>query len=80
MHLCAVWLVPFGMHGKKKVSDLFTDLKFTGADKSSAVIIVDTQTPELAEQQHIAALLGHRMDDRYKATPSTRSLLRVTVL
>ena len=74
------WFVPFGMRGKKKVSDLFADLKFTGADKSSAVIIVDTQTPDLAEQQHIAALLGLRIDDRYKVTPSTRTLLRVTVL
>ena len=74
------WLIPFGMRGKKKVSDIFADLKFSAADKYSAVILVDTLTPDLAEQQHIAALLGHRIDDRYKVTSTTRTILRITVL
>ena len=67
------WLIPLGMKGKKKVSDLFTDLKYDSQDKESAVMIVDTRTEGLAQQQHIAALLGLRIDDRYKVTPSTRS-------
>ena len=74
------WLVPLGMKGKKKISDLFTDLKYGTLDKESAIIAVDTRTPELAEQQHVAALLGTRIDDRYKVTPSTRSILRITLL
>ena len=74
------WLVPLGMRGKKKVSDLFTDLKFNILDKESAVILVDTRTEGLAEQQHIASLLGHRIDDRYKVTPSTQTILRITLL
>ena len=74
------WLIPFGMRGKKKVSDIFADLKFSAADKSSAVILVDTLTEDLAEQQHVSALLGYRIDDRYKVTSSTRTILRITVL
>ena len=74
------WLIPLGMRGKKKVSDLFTDLKFNALQKDASVILVDTRTHGLAEQQHIAALLGHRIDDRYKVTPFTRTVLRVTVL
>ena len=68
------WLIPLGMRGKKKVSDLFADLKFNSLQKDSAVILVDTFTEGLAEQQHIAALLGHRIDDRYKVTSTTRTV------
>lgn len=69
------WLIPLGMRGKKKVSDLFADLKFNSLQKDSAVILVDTSTEGLAEQQHIAALLGHRIDDRYKVTSTTRTVI-----
>ena len=74
------WLIPLGMRGKKKVSDLFADLKFNNFQKDAAVILVDTRSEGLAEQQHIAGLLGHRIDDRYKVTPSTRTILRLTLL
>ena len=74
------WLIPLGMHGKKKVSDLFTDLKFNSLQKDSAVILVDTSTEGLAEQQHVSALLGHRIDDRYKITPSTRRVILIRTL
>ena len=86
------WLVPLGMRGKKKVSDLFADLKFNALQKDASVLLVDTRTPSIddslthpledcpAEQQHIAALLGHRIDDRYKVTDSTRTILRITIL
>ena len=69
------WMIPFGMRGKKKVSDIFTDLKYSTEVKASAIILVDTNTPDLAEQQHVAALLGVRIDDRYKVSPSTRRIL-----
>lgn len=74
------WLVPFGMRGRKKISDLFTDLKFDTRAKEESVIVVDTLSPGLAEQQHVAALLGVRIDDRYKITPSTNRLVRITYL
>ena len=73
------WLVPLGMRGKKKVSDLFTDLKYNALDKSSSIILVDTQTEGFAEQQHVAGLLGLRIDDCYKVTSSTESVVRISV-
>ncbi len=74
------WLVPLGLRGKKKVSDLFTDLKFTALDKASAVVIVDTAAPGLAESQRLAAVACLRLDDRYKVTPSTTSVIRLSEL
>ena len=74
------WLVPLGMRGRKKVSDLFADLKYTSFEKETALMIVDTRTEGLAEQQHIAGVLGVRIDDRYKVTSGTRRILRLTIL
>ncbi len=72
------WLIPLGMRGKKKVSDLFTDLKYTSLQKKSAVVLVDTVTPGLAESQHIAGLVCLRLDDRYKIGSKTESIIRIT--
>ncbi len=69
------WLIPLGMKGRKKVSDLFSDLKYDSLSKSSAVMLVDVRTPGLAESQHIAAVVGVRIDDRYKVTSSTVSVI-----
>ena len=71
------WLVPFGMRGKKKVSDLFADLKYDALQKESAVMIVDTCTDGMAESQHMAAVAGIRIDDRYKVTADTVRLIRI---
>ena len=73
------WLVPIGMKGKKKVSDMFADLKYDALAKDAAIILVDTQTEGLAEHQHIAGLLGVRIDDRYKITAPTKSILRMSI-
>lgn len=74
------WFVPLGMRGKKKVSDLFADIKYTSIEKSTAVMIVDTRTEGLAEQQHIAGVLGVRVDNRYKVTAETKRIIRLTIL
>lgn len=74
------WLVPLGMKGKKKVSDMFTDLKYDSFMKASAVMVVDVNSEMMAESQHIAGVAGVRIDDRYKVTPTTSSVIRVTVL
>ena len=72
------WLVPFGMRGKKKVSDLFADLKYDSFMKASAVMISDVQTDGMAEVQHIAGVAGVRIDDRYKVSSTTKSVIRIT--
>ena len=73
------WMVPFGMKGRKKVSDIFSDLKYTSIQKEQSVMILDCKG-DLAAQQHIAGILGERMDDRYKVTASTKFLVRMTLL
>lgn len=73
------WFVPFGMSGRKKVSDLFADLKMTSVQKNTTLMIVDCKGA-LAEQQHVAAVLGWRMDDRYKVDDNTKKTIRITLL
>ena len=72
------WMIPFGMRGKKKLSDLFADLKYGSAEKDAAVVVVDCKG-DSAELQHVAALLPVRMDDRYKVTGSTKEIIRITL-
>ena len=74
------WLIPIGMRGKKKISDLFADLKYDAFAKDAAVMVVDTQTEGLAEQQHLAALLGVRIDNRYKVTADTETVIRLVIV
>ena len=71
------WLIPFGMKGKKKLSDLFADLKYDAFEKTSAVILADAQENAL-QGGRIAALLGVRMDDRYKITDATIRVIKIT--
>jgi tRNA(Ile)-lysidine synthase len=73
------WMIPFGMKGRKKVSDVFADLKYSSVQKEQAVMILDCKG-DLAEQQHIAGILGLRMDDRYKITPKTKTIIKITIL
>ena len=72
------WMVPLGMKGKKKISDLFTDLKYGHTQKECAVILVD-MTGDFAEQQHVAGVAGVRIDDRYKVTDTTETIIRITI-
>lgn len=74
------WLIPFGMKGKKKVSDLFTDLKYDSLMKEDAVVIADVQTSGMADVQHVAGIAGVRSDDLYKVTPSTSSIVKITLI
>ena len=73
------WFVPFGLKGRKKVSDLFADLKFTQMDKARALMIVDCRG-DLAENQHVAGVLGYRIDDRYKVDQTTKNIILMTIL
>ena len=73
------WFVPFGLKGRKKVSDLFADLKFTQIDKAKALMILDCRG-DLAERQHVAGVMGYRIDDRYKVDHTTRSIVLMTIL
>ena len=72
------WLIPLGMKGKKKLSDLFNDLKYSQFEKESSLVIVDCRG-DLAEKQHVAAVLPVRIDDRYKVTSDTKEIIRIRI-
>ncbi len=54
---------PLGMKGRKKVSDLFVDLKYGIGEKERALV--------LASGRHVLALLGERIDASVKVTEAT---------
>ena len=67
------WLNPLGLRGRKKLSDMFTDLKFSLLDKQDAIVLQTSDLP----QGHIGALIGQRIDDSLKVTPETRTVLMI---
>lgn len=69
------WMQPFGMRGRKKLSDIFADLKWHDAEKWDAVVITKGDADE--KEHRVAGLLGVRMDDGYKITPKTRMVIRI---
>ena len=69
------WLRPLGMRGKKKLSDLFADLKWDLGRKESALILV----PEGWEKGHAGALAGERIDRDLRVTPDTKEIIKITI-
>ncbi len=72
------WMVPMGMRGKKKLSDLFTDLKLDAAAKGRAVVLSES-SDDMQKKQHVAGVLGMRTGDMYKVTSATERIIRVSV-
>lgn len=64
------WMVPLGMRGKKKISDIFTDLHIPVTEKDGALVI------EL-DGSHVAALLYRKIDDSVKVTGCTTRVIRM---
>ena len=73
------WMIPLGMRGRKKLSDLFNDLKYGQMEKDSALVIVDC-SEDMAQRQHVAGMLGVRIDDRYKVSAGTENIIKITLL
>ena len=69
------WMRPLGMRGRKKVSDLFTDLKFDALAKSGALILTSDEN-----DSHILAVAGKRIDDFVKVTDRTGLVVSVKLL
>lgn len=67
------WLIPLGMRGKRKISDIFSDLKYDSAAKNNAIVMTDA-----IDDQHVAALLWVRMDSRYKVDDQTDTIIRIS--
>ena len=62
------WLRPLGLHGRKKISDLFADLKWAKTEKENALVV------EL-DGSHVGALLFERIDDSLKITDTTSKII-----
>ena len=65
------WFIPFGMKGKKKLSDYFTDRKFSLQDKENAWILLSGD--------EIVWIVGERPDDRFRVTDVTTHVFTVAV-
>ena len=60
------WFIPFGMKGRKKLSDFFVDKKFTMNDKEQLWL--------LTSGDDIVWVVGHRVDARYAVTEKTKNV------
>ncbi len=63
------WFIPFGMKGKKLISDFLTDRKLSAFDKKRQLVITDAEG-------NIIWVTNERSDNRFKITESsTRALI-----
>lgn len=60
------------MKGKKKLSDFFSDNKFSLLDKENVWL--------LTTGKEILWIVGYRPDDRFKVTSKTKTVLKITLL
>lgn len=57
---------PFGMKGKKKLSDFFIDKKFSLHEKENTLL--------MTSNDNIVWVIGSRIDDRFKITEKTKKI------
>ncbi len=62
--------IPLGMTGRKKVSDFLIDAKVALPEKARQFVVTSGES--------IVWLVGRRVDDRYKITPHTENVLKIT--
>lgn len=65
------WFIPFGMKGRKLVSDYLTDSKVSATERKGQLV--------LTCGQNIIWLLGRRTDNRYRVTPDTTTQLKLKI-
>ena len=63
------WFVPFGMRGRKKLSDFFADQKMTRWEKAGQAL--------LCAGDSIAWVVGRRADDRFRVDETTKMICSV---
>ncbi len=62
---------PFGMKGKKKLSDFFIDEKISMNEKENIEVLIS--------ENEIIWIIGYRADDRFKVTEKTKSVIRFQI-
>ena len=63
------YFFPLGMKGKKKISNFYTDEKIDRFQKDKIYLLLSGND--------IVCILGHRIDDRFKITSSTKKILTI---
>ena len=64
---------PLGMKGSKLLSDFFVDQKMTNRQKEECYVLVTSDDT-------IVWVVGRRIDDRYKVTDKTKTILKVQIV
>lgn len=64
------WFYPFGMEGKKKLSKYFKDEKMALIDKASVWV--------LCSQDQVVWIINKRMDNRFRVTEETKTIVKIT--
>lgn len=65
------YFIPFGMNGRKKISDLFTDLKLSLHEKDKVWL--------LTSGGNIIWVINHRTDNRFRVTKNTKEIIQIEV-
>lgn len=65
------WFIPFGMKGRKLISDYLTDIKATRFEKEHQMLALSGED--------IIWVVGHRSDNRYRVDGNTRRILRLRI-
>ncbi len=65
------WFIPFGMKGRKLVSDFMTDCKCNLVERQRQLV--------LTQGEDIIWVIGRRTDNRYRITPGTTEQLILTI-
>lgn len=63
------WFIPFGMKGRKKLSDYFTDRKMSLYDKEEVWLLLSGD--------EVVWIVGERPDDRFRVTNQTNRVLHI---
>ena len=80
------WMKPLGLGGRKKLSDLFVDLKWSLPEKAKAIVLEYPATKAGVDSAEgtgipaggrVGALLCCRIDDSLKVKADTRSILEI---
>ena len=67
------WMIPYGMEGRKLLSDLMTDRKMTVFEKRRQLVVVDGEG-------NMVWLVGIRTDNRCRVSSDTTEVLRLVLI
>ena len=65
------WFIPFGMKGKKLISDYLTDIKATRFEKENQLLALCGED--------IIWVVGHRSDNRFRVDKNTKQIIRLRI-